>query len=110
VLRVTFKVEWDGVTGELRKLYNEEFNDIYSSPNKIRVIKSGIMSWARHVARMGERTGLYRVWWENLRAIYYLGDQGVDGMKILIWIVRKWNVGAWTGLIWLRIGTVSGHL
>ena len=61
MLRGTFRVERDGVTGEFRKLYNKEFNDIYSSPNKIRVIKSGIMSWARHVARMGERTGLYRV-------------------------------------------------
>jgi hypothetical protein len=109
-LRVTFKVERDGVTGEFRKLYNKEFNYIYSSPNIIRVIKSGIMSWAGHVARMGERRGLYRLWWETLRAIHYLGDAGVDGMKILRWIVRKWNVGAWTGFIWLRIGTVSGHL
>ena len=51
----------DGVTGEWRKLHNEELNDLYCSPNIVRVIKSGRMRWAGHVARMGERTSLYRV-------------------------------------------------
>ena len=37
-------------------------------------------------------------------------DTGVDGKKILRWIFSKWNVGAWTGWIWLRIGTGGGHL
>ena len=55
------------VTGEWRKLRNEELNDLYNSPNIIRVIKSRRLRWAGHVARMGERRGLYRVWWENLR-------------------------------------------
>jgi hypothetical protein len=45
----------------LEKLQNEECNELYSSPNIIRVIKSGRMSWAGHVARMGEIIGLYRV-------------------------------------------------
>jgi hypothetical protein len=51
----------DGVTGEWRRLHNEELNDLYSSPNIIRVIKSRRMRWAGHVARMGEGRGAYRV-------------------------------------------------
>jgi len=39
-----------------------------------------------------------------------LGDPGIDGKIILRWIFRKWYVRAWTGFIWLRIGTVGGHL
>jgi hypothetical protein len=49
------------VTGECRKLYNEELNDLYSSPNVIRVIKSRRMIWAGHVAGMGEKRGAYMV-------------------------------------------------
>ena len=51
----------DEVTGEWRKLHNEEPNDLYCSPNIVRVIKSRRMRWAVHVARMGERRGVYRV-------------------------------------------------
>ena len=61
VLRRIFGPKRDEVTGEWRKLYNEELNDLYSSPNIVRVIKSRIMRWDGHVARMGERRGLYRV-------------------------------------------------
>jgi len=39
-----------------------------------------------------------------------LGDPGVDGWIMLRWIFRKWDVGAWTGLIWLRIGAVGRHV
>jgi len=49
------------VTGEWRKLHNEELNDLYSSPNIVRVIKSKRTRWAGHVARMGERRGVNRV-------------------------------------------------
>ena len=49
------------LTGEWRKLHNEELNDLYCSPNIIRVIKARRMRWAGHVARMGERRGVYRV-------------------------------------------------
>ena len=62
--RVLRRISWaktDEVTGEWRKLHNEELNDLYCSPNTVRVIKSRIMRWAGHVARMGERRGVYRV-------------------------------------------------
>jgi len=51
----------DEVTGEWRKLHNEELNDLYCSPNIVRVIKSRRMRWAGHLARMGESRGVYRV-------------------------------------------------
>ena len=58
VLRRIFGPKRDGVTGEWRKLHNEELNDLYSSPNIARVVKSRIIRWAGHVARMGERRGI----------------------------------------------------
>jgi len=51
----------DGLTGEWKKLLHEELNDLYCSPNIVRVIKSRRMRWAGHVARMGEDRGVYRV-------------------------------------------------
>jgi hypothetical protein len=51
----------DEVTGEWRKLHNEELNDLYSLPNIVRVVKSRRMRWAGHVARMGEDRGVHRV-------------------------------------------------
>jgi hypothetical protein len=61
VLRKIFGPKRDEVTGEWRKLHNEELNDLYCSPNIVRVIKSGRMKWAGHVARMGEKRGAYWV-------------------------------------------------
>jgi len=55
VLRETSGVKLDGVTGEWRKLHNEELYERYCSRNIFQVIKSRIISWARHVARMGDR-------------------------------------------------------
>jgi len=49
------------MTGECRKLHNEELNDLYSLPNIVRVVKSRRMRWAEHVARMGEDRGVHRV-------------------------------------------------
>ena len=60
VLRRIFGPRRDEVTGEWRRLHNEELNDLYSSPNIVRVIKSRKMRWVGHVARIGEE-GLYRV-------------------------------------------------
>ena len=61
VLRKIFGPKRDGVTGEGRKLHNEELNDLYCSSNIVRVIKSRGMRWVGHVARMEERRGSYRV-------------------------------------------------
>jgi len=61
VLRRIFGPRRDEVTREWRRLHNEELNDLYSSPNIVRVIKSRIMRWAGHVARMREERGVYRV-------------------------------------------------
>jgi len=61
VLRRIFGPKRDEVTENRRKLQNEESNELYSSPNIIRVIKSKRMRWAGHVARMGERIDMYRV-------------------------------------------------
>jgi len=61
VLRRIFGPKRDKVTGEWKKLHNEELNDLYCSPNIVRVIKSTLMAEARHVARMGQRRGVYRV-------------------------------------------------
>jgi len=60
VLSRIFGPKRDEVTGEWRKLHNEELNDLYCSPNNVRVIKLRRMRWAEHVARMGERRGEYR--------------------------------------------------
>jgi hypothetical protein len=61
VLRRIFGSKRDEVTGEWRRLHNEELNDLYSSSNIIRVIESRRMRWAGHVARMGEGGGAYRI-------------------------------------------------
>ena len=61
LLRRLFGPKRDEVTRKCRKLHNEELNDLYSSPNNVRVIKSRRMRWAGHVARMGERRDAYRV-------------------------------------------------
>jgi len=61
VLRRIYGPRRDEVTGEWRKLRNEELNDLYSSPNIVRVIKSRRVRWAGHVARMGKERGAYRV-------------------------------------------------
>ena len=61
VLRRIFASRRDEVMGEWRRLHNEELNDLYSSPNIVRVIKLRRMRWAGHVARMGEEMVVYRV-------------------------------------------------
>jgi hypothetical protein len=61
VLRRVFGPTRDEVTGEWRKLHNEELNDLYSLPNIVRVVKSRRMRWAGNVAHMREDRGVHRV-------------------------------------------------
>jgi len=91
-----------------RELHNEERNDPYCSPNVIRVNNSRRMRWAGHAARVGERTGVARV---------FVGKP--EGERPLGRPKRRWdnNIkrnemgwGVWTGLIWPKIGTGGGHL
>jgi hypothetical protein len=67
VLRRIFGPKRDEVTGNWRKLHNEELHDLYSLPNIMRVIKSRRMRWAGHVARMGRREACTEFWWGNLK-------------------------------------------
>jgi hypothetical protein len=106
-LRRIFGPRRDEVTGEWRKLQNEELSDLYSSPNIVRVIESRRMKWAGHVTRMGERRGF---WWGNLRERDPLGDPVVDGNVILRRLFRKWDEGVWNVSSWLRLGTGGGLL
>jgi hypothetical protein len=62
VLRRIFRPKRDEVTGEWRKLHNEELYDLYSSPNIMRVIKSSRMRWLGHVARIGRRKACIGFW------------------------------------------------
>jgi hypothetical protein len=61
VLKRVFEPKSNEVTGDWRKLYNDELNDLYSLPNIVHVVKSIRMRWAGHVARMGEERGVHRV-------------------------------------------------
>jgi hypothetical protein len=61
VLRTIFGPKRGEITREWRKLHHEKLNDLYCSPNVVRVIKSRRMRWVGHVARMGESRGVYRV-------------------------------------------------
>jgi len=83
VLRRIFGPRRDEITGEWRRLHNEELNDLYSSLNIVGVIKSRRIGWAGHVARMGKERGCIGSWWGNRREKDHWGDLGVDGWIIL---------------------------
>jgi hypothetical protein len=90
---------------EQRRLHNEELNDLYSSSNIIRVIKLRRMRWAGHVARMGEGRSAY--WFlvgrpEGRRPLGRPRRREEDNIKMDL---QEVGWGAWTGLIWLRMGT-----
>jgi hypothetical protein len=73
VLRRIFGPKRDDVTGEWRKLHNEELRDLYSSPSIIRIIKSRRMRWAGHAAQIGEKKNAYRLLVEKPRGKRPLG-------------------------------------
>jgi len=83
VLREIIGVKKDEVTGEWRKPRNEELSDLYCSRNIVRVIELRRMRWAGHVARMGERRGVYRVLVGKLRERDHWEDPGIDERIIL---------------------------
>jgi hypothetical protein len=80
VLRKIFGPKRDEVTGGWRKLHNEEFHNLYSSPSIIRVIKSRRMRWAGHVTLMKEMSNGYRIFVEN-----------PEGKRPLGRIRRRWE-------------------
>ena len=85
VSRRIFGPRRDEVTGEWRRLHNGELNDLYSSPNIVRVITSRRMRWAGHVARMGEERGVYRVLLgkpEGRRPLGRLRRRWVDNIRM----------------------------
>jgi hypothetical protein len=81
VLRRIFVLKRDEVTGDWRKLHNEELHNLHFSPSIIRMIKSRRMRWAGHVARTGEKRNAYRILVEKPE------DQDVGGWAILKWIL-----------------------
>ena len=92
VLRI-FVPKRDEVTGEWRKLHNEELNDLYCSPNIIRLIKSRRMRWAWHIARMREMIIAYRGLVGNTEGKRPLGRPRRRWGITLRWIFRKWGGG-----------------
>ena len=109
VLRRVFGPERYEVTGEWRKLHNEELRDLYSLPNIVRVVKSRRMKWAGHVARMGKWRGVHRVLVgkpEGKRPLGRPRHRWEDNIKMDLREVE----GVETGWRWLRIGTGGGHL
>jgi hypothetical protein len=110
VPRRVFGPKRDEVTGEWRKLHNEELIDLYSSPNIFRFIIARRIIWSGHIASMG-RVQLYTVFLVGKAGERdQLEDPDIDRMIILQWIFKKLDVGVWTGFIRLSIGTGCGLL
>jgi hypothetical protein len=111
VLRRIFGPKRDGVVGEWRKLHNEELHNLYSSPNIIRIIKSGRMRWAGHVARIGWKKNVYRVLVgkpEGKRPLRRPGRKWIDnikmdlleiGLSVLDWIDLAQDRYRWRALV-----------
>jgi hypothetical protein len=110
VLRRIFGPKRYEVTVEWKKLHNEELNDLYCSPNTIWAIKSTIIRWAGHLASIGDCRGVYMVLVGKPEGKRPLCRPNLRWEEILRWVCRKWDQGAWTGLIWLRKRTGVGHL
>jgi hypothetical protein len=91
VLRRIFGTKRDEVTRELRKLHSDKLNDLYSSPNTIRVIKLKRMRWMGHVAPMGERISVYRILLGKPEGKRTLGRSRRRWRIIMRLIFRKWD-------------------
>jgi hypothetical protein len=110
VLRRIFGSKRDEVTVEWRKLRIEELIDLYCSLKIVRVIKSRRMRWAGHVARMGEKRGVYMVLVrkpEGRRPLQKPRCELEDNIKMDL---QNVGCGVWIGSSWLRIGTGGGQL
>jgi len=88
VLRRIFEAKRDGVTREWRTQHNEEFNDLHSSLNIVRLIKSRRMGWGWACSAYGREERRIQNFGGKLRERDHLGDPGVDGTIILRWIFR----------------------
>jgi hypothetical protein len=100
VLSRIFGPKRDEVTGEWRKLHNEELRNLYASPSIIRIIKSRRMRWAGHVARMGEKRNAYRLLVGKLEGKRPLGrprPRRVDNIRMDLGEVG-WGDVDWIGL------------
>jgi hypothetical protein len=100
VLRRIFGPQRDEATGEWRRLHNEELNDLCSSPNIIRVIKSRRMRWAGHVARMGEKRGAYSILMgrpEGRRPLGRPRRRREDSIKMDL------REAGWVGMNWIEL-------
>ena len=92
------------------KLHNEELNDLYCSPNIVRVIKSRRMRWAGHVARMEKGRGVHKVLVGEPEGKSPLGRPRRRWEDNIEMILRKWEGVVGTGWGWLRIGTGGRRL
>ena len=110
VLRGIFGAKRDEVTEEWRKLHNEELNDLYCSPNIVRVIKIEKNEMGKECSTYGERRGVCGGLVGKPEGRRPIVRSRLDGRIILRWISSQWGAGIWTGLIWLRIWTDGGHL
>ena len=99
----TFGPKGEDVKDEWKKRYNEELNDLYCSPSIVWVMGGACSTY-------GAKRGSYRILGCKPKERNHLHDPVVEGKTILRRIIRKWDVGVWTGLIWLRIGKGCGHL
>jgi hypothetical protein len=112
VSRRIFGPKWDVVTREWRKLHNEELNDLYSSSNIVRMMKSRRMRWAGHITRMWEGRGVCGVLVgkpERKRPLGRPRRKWKDNRPIKA-DLQQMGCGVWTGLSWLGIEKGSGHL
>jgi hypothetical protein len=105
-----FGLKWYEVTGEWRKLHNDELHDLHSSATIKRTMMSKIMRWAGHVARIWKGRGVYRDLVgkpEEKGPMVRPRRRWEDNIKIDL---QKVGSGGWTGLSCRRIDTCGGHL